>query len=264
MCVRVERLTVKHCDAVVVGAGPAGLAAAESLASAGIDVTVLEAASHPGGRAWSERWKGYLLETGPHTFRGESEALWGLLERLELMDEVEAMDGRAARYILRQGRLFRVPNGPLDFFMSGLLSPGSKWQVVWGLMKAGSLEDRSVAQWMERRFGTEFRRSVIDPMVGGIFASDSENLDMARAFPKLWQRTGASGRVLPSVLRSASTGGGRRGVYALRGGFGQLAEAVASRLGSQLHLAEPVSCIEVGSDGSYHVCAASGAVYSTH
>ena len=142
---------MSFCDAVVVGAGPAGLAAAESLASAGVDVAVLEAASHPGGTAWSEWWEGYLLETGPHTFRGASDALWGLIERLQLLDEVEAMDPRAARYILREGRLYRVPNGPLDFLLSGLLSPRAKWQVLGGLLKAGDCSDRSVAQWMERR-----------------------------------------------------------------------------------------------------------------
>jgi len=42
-------------DIVVVGAGAAGLAAARTLASHGLDVRVLEAADRPGGRAYTER-----------------------------------------------------------------------------------------------------------------------------------------------------------------------------------------------------------------
>ncbi len=49
---------------VVVGAGPAGLAAAHRLASAGVDVTVLEAANAIGGRTRSERVGGFTVDTG--------------------------------------------------------------------------------------------------------------------------------------------------------------------------------------------------------
>ncbi|GAA0902415.1 flavin monoamine oxidase family protein [Pseudonocardia zijingensis] len=44
-----------HHRVVVLGAGPAGLAAAYELGKAGYDVTVLEARTRPGGRVWSIR-----------------------------------------------------------------------------------------------------------------------------------------------------------------------------------------------------------------
>jgi phytoene dehydrogenase-like protein len=52
-------------DAVVVGAGPNGLAAAIALARAGLDVLVVESASEPGGSARSEALTlpGYLHDT---------------------------------------------------------------------------------------------------------------------------------------------------------------------------------------------------------
>ncbi|HIM06182.1 MAG TPA: FAD-dependent oxidoreductase, partial [Gammaproteobacteria bacterium] len=41
-------------DVIVIGAGAAGLAAARALGQAGLQVVVLEADSHIGGRAYTE------------------------------------------------------------------------------------------------------------------------------------------------------------------------------------------------------------------
>jgi phytoene dehydrogenase-like protein len=52
--------------AIVIGGGPAGLVAAIRLAEGGVETTVLEAASHFGGRAASEQRQGFVLNQGPH------------------------------------------------------------------------------------------------------------------------------------------------------------------------------------------------------
>ena len=52
-------------NVVVVGAGLGGLAAACALAGRGHDVTVIEAASTPGGRAGTASLGGYRFDTGP-------------------------------------------------------------------------------------------------------------------------------------------------------------------------------------------------------
>ena len=52
-------------DVVVIGAGLAGLSAAEAAARAGARVTVLEA-HHPGGRATTVEREGFRLNEGPH------------------------------------------------------------------------------------------------------------------------------------------------------------------------------------------------------
>ena len=63
---------------VIVGAGPAGLAAAHRLAAAGVKVTVLEASNAIGGRTRSERVGDFIVNTGASfltTFYDETLAL---------------------------------------------------------------------------------------------------------------------------------------------------------------------------------------------
>jgi phytoene dehydrogenase-like protein len=51
---------------IVIGGGPAGLVAAARLAEGGVETTLLEGASHLGGRAASEWRDGFFLNQGPH------------------------------------------------------------------------------------------------------------------------------------------------------------------------------------------------------
>jgi monoamine oxidase len=51
-------------DVIVIGAGFAGLAAATELADRGVDVRVLEARDRVGGRVWSDRAGGAVIERG--------------------------------------------------------------------------------------------------------------------------------------------------------------------------------------------------------
>ncbi|MFD7440894.1 FAD-dependent oxidoreductase [Streptomyces sp. NPDC059909] len=54
--------SARHADVVIIGAGVAGLSAAHQLTSAGVTVTVLEAAPTVGGRMATERVDGFRLD----------------------------------------------------------------------------------------------------------------------------------------------------------------------------------------------------------
>jgi len=88
-------------EVVILGAGLAGLAAANSLANQGFQVTVIEAAPHAGGLAASftidTEWGKFDYDNGPHRFHtGED----------HLNDEVLALLGDNVCTAERQSRIF--------------------------------------------------------------------------------------------------------------------------------------------------------------
>lgn len=73
---------------VVIGAGPAGCAAAFRLHKQGKQVVMLEQQPHVGGRALSLREQGRVLDTGAGFFTNFYPALERLLDELSLRDQV--------------------------------------------------------------------------------------------------------------------------------------------------------------------------------
>ncbi|TAK85848.1 MAG: FAD-dependent oxidoreductase [Betaproteobacteria bacterium] len=93
-------------DVLVIGAGAAGLAAAEALTRAGRSVLVLEARARIGGRVWTRSMPGLdvPIELGAEFIHGAAETTFALLERAGMRWIAGA---RTQRYAAR-GRLREV------------------------------------------------------------------------------------------------------------------------------------------------------------
>src|SRR3954464_14572793 len=76
----------RPADIVVIGAGAAGLAAADELTRAGRSVLVLEARERVGGRCWTRRVSGLDIpvELGAEFLHGEAKLTHSFLERAGL------------------------------------------------------------------------------------------------------------------------------------------------------------------------------------
>ncbi|MEZ5062845.1 MAG: FAD-dependent oxidoreductase [Solirubrobacterales bacterium] len=84
----------------VIGAGLAGLAAAESLARNGADVTVLERGERVGGRVWSERLSnGGLIERGGEFITAGYDATESVASRLGLGEPELVLHGNLRRVL---------------------------------------------------------------------------------------------------------------------------------------------------------------------
>lgn len=93
-------------DVAVVGAGMAGLTAAEELARSGLSVRVFEASRQVGGRMASFRHRGYTVDTGAEQISPSGyRATWELLARLGISDaHVPRLGGRISVWRGRRAR----------------------------------------------------------------------------------------------------------------------------------------------------------------
>jgi protoporphyrinogen oxidase len=93
-------------NTVIIGAGPAGLAAAYELIKLGIQPIVIEKADKVGGIARTETYKGYCFDIGGHRFFTKVERIDRLWKEM-LGDDLLKVP-RLSR-IYYQGRFFNYP-----------------------------------------------------------------------------------------------------------------------------------------------------------
>ncbi|PRY17997.1 protoporphyrinogen/coproporphyrinogen oxidase [Kineococcus rhizosphaerae] len=99
---------------VVIGAGPAGLAAAEHLLDAGQQVVVVDGAPGVGGLSRSVELWGHRFDLGPHSFLSNShpESVTRWLDLAGAAGGIERTE--AVRSAVWRGRVVGFPPGPAD------------------------------------------------------------------------------------------------------------------------------------------------------
>jgi protoporphyrinogen/coproporphyrinogen III oxidase len=193
---------------IVIGAGISGLSCAYRLFRRGVDVTLLDASETAGGLISSEREAGFLFEFGPQSFQLTA-SLHALIRELNLESELQTADPKAPRYVLRRGRLEKIPMSPPALLASQFLSLGSRWKIASeGFRRTRSpSEEESVAAFVRRKFGHEILEYLVSPFVSGVYAGNPERLSLKAAFPTLeeWERE------YGSVIRGARKSRGAPG-----------------------------------------------------
>jgi len=228
-------------DALVLGAGPAGLAAASALAERGGKVAVIEPAGRCGGAVRSVAEDGWTVELGPNTLQLETEEDARLLGHLGLGAEIlEADIASARRHIAWGGRLHGVTPSPLSLLGSDLLSLGGKLRLLSEVLRPrGGGPGETLRAFAERRLGAEAAERLVDPMVSGIFAGDPGRLVAEHALPSL-TRMEAEHRSL--FLGLARRKGPARRIVSFPGGLQRLTDAMAARL--------PAGALRLGAQAS--------------
>jgi squalene-associated FAD-dependent desaturase len=102
-------------DAIVIGAGFAGLSAAVRMTKNGARVLVLEARARLGGRAtaFPDRETGEIVDNGQHVLLGCYTATFDFLREMDVLDHVRLQPELAVTMIDRAGRRSRLACPPL-------------------------------------------------------------------------------------------------------------------------------------------------------
>lgn len=238
-------------DVVIVGAGAAGLTAANELRKAGLSVAVLEARDRVGGRLWTDEIDGAMLEIGGQWVSPDQEALKETIAELGLETYPRYREGdsvyvnRAGELTRFTGEIFPVPPATekelvrliemLDA-LTAQIDPDRPWEHP----DAEALDRISFEAWLEEQTDDQEARDNIALFIAGAMLTKP-----AYAFS-----------ALQALLMAASAGSFSHLVDAdyilderVVGGLQQVPLLLAERLGDDVLLNQPVNTLEWGDEG---------------
>lgn len=230
----------------MLGAGPAGLAAAWRAARAGHEVTVLEAADRVGGMAASHSVAGVRVDLGSHRLH-PSTARHVLAALRHLLGDDLQERPRHGRINLA-GRWLGFPLETRDLLL-GLpprFAVGAARDAVAGPLRRARRD--TFAEVVSAGLGPTITRAFYDPYIRKIWGVAPTELagELAR------RRVSASGPAdIVRRLVRRDDARGRTFLYP-RGGFGRISEVLADaavEAGATIRLRAPVSTVTVSNDG---------------
>jgi oxygen-dependent protoporphyrinogen oxidase len=222
-------------------------------------VVVYESGDRIGGVIKSQAQGGYLAELGPNSMSRPAPPVLGILMDLGLAQAVlEPLPSARDRYIVRRGKLVRVPTSPAELLTSRLLSNSTKLALLREPLveTVGSTQDESVAAFIRRRFNQEVLDYVVNPYVAGTYAGDPEQLSVRHAMPQLHSLERTHGSVLKGFFKAArlqKTAGveprAMSGLISFRHGLQQIVDALGRELEREVRLRSPVTQLRAGPKG---------------
>ena len=200
-----------------MGAGFAGLAAADELRAGGAEVTVLETRDRVGGRVWSVPFAGGVAERGAEFILPCNTTLESLADRFGLP-------------LVRKGTLYgrRTPRGEEAV-------PEGELEAVFDRIAAGSVPHgaETVADAIEAL--------ELEPRMAAVIQA---RIEVSMGHP--------ADDLRGEVLGEGAATFGDFDSFTIKGGNAELARALAGELGSALHLSSPVRRVRWG-DGAVTV-----------
>jgi len=246
---------------IVVGGGLSGLTVAYALMkSSQFEVTLLEADERAGGKIWTDRTDGFLCEKGANGFLDNKPKTLEFCRELGI-EPLRSNENAKKRYIFSGGKLNALPESPVSFIKSDILSWSGKLRLLYELIAPKGPDDETVADFITRRLGREALEKLIDPMVSGVFAGDPYKMSIKSCFPRikeLEQDYGSLIRAMIKLQRAKKKGSGVRGqgsgekvsaaptgnLTSFYNGAQTITDTIAERLGERLRLGVSVQGIE--------------------
>ncbi len=259
--------------AAVVGGGIAGLSAAFEFHRAGWAVDVFEAGNRWGGKILTspvgDGPEAPLVDSGPDAVLMRAEAGRELVDQLGLTDDMTHPIAPKPAYLFLDGRLHPLPSGtvlgvpvdPAALDHTELITDAGREEAARDLTMPPSdlTDDVTIGALCRERLGDELTDRLIDPLVGGINASNIDQLSLRAAAPLLAQAMAEHGSLILGLGKMypqiGAALGGDRGLgpapkrppvfFSLAGGVARIIDRLVEELPSdRLHLGHPIGSLD--------------------
>ncbi len=242
----------------IIGGGISGLSAAyyleqERAKGAPVEYTLFESSSRLGGVMFSDRIGDCVVEGGPDSFLTEKPWAAQLCAELGIAgDLIGSNDAQRITYIVVKGRLipmpdglmFMVPTKLLPTALTPLFSWGTKFKMLGELLHPPQPvhKDETVAQMVERHFGSEVVDRLADPLLSGVYGGDAASLSVRAVLPRFVEmeekhgslcRAMLAGRKKLAAMQAAKGYTPKPLFSSLKGGMQQMIDAIVARLDPQ-------------------------------
>lgn len=225
---------------VVVGGGIAGLVTAWELARVGRAPLLLEAGATVGGCIAPHLVGGLQLDAGAESFATAGNSVTELLDDLGLGDSIVSPNpvGAWVRYAggsapLPAAALLGIPARPLAADVRRVLGFGGSLRAgLDRLLPAGYGADAaSLGALVGARMGRRVVDRLVEPVAGGVYSTDPDELDVDAVQPRLRDMVREAGSLAGAIARLRG-GGARPGsaVAGVRGGLFYLVSALRREL----------------------------------
>ncbi|MGA2457817.1 MAG: protoporphyrinogen oxidase [Terriglobales bacterium] len=238
----------------IIGGGISGLSAAHTIeekrqSGTPVEYVLFESSPRLGGVLVTDRVDGCLVEAGPDSFLTEKPWAADLCRKIGLGDQlIGSNDAERKTYIVAKGRLvvmpdglmFMVPTKIMPTVFSPLFSLRTKMRMAaeWfhPPRKASNDEDETVAQMVERHYGSEMVDLLADPLLSGVYGGEASQLSVRAVLPRfadMESKHGSLGRAMLAARRkmgAAPNVPARPLFTSLKDGMQQMTDALVARL----------------------------------
>jgi oxygen-dependent protoporphyrinogen oxidase len=244
----------------IIGGGISGLSAAFTLeekrqsgaqSDTKIEYVLFEAAPRLGGVMVTDRAGGCLIEAGPDSFLTEKPWAADLCRKIGLGDQligsndadrktyiVVHKNGRDKLVVMPDGLMFMVPTKILPTVFSPLFSLRTKMRMAaeWFHPPHKAEADETVAQMVERHYGSEMVDLLADPLLSGVYGGEATDLSVRAVLPRfadMESKHGSLGRAMLAArkkMASATKAPPRPLFTSLKEGMQQMVDALLARL----------------------------------
>ncbi len=227
----------------IVGAGITGLSLGNLLEARGVPFRLLEASSRGGGVIRSSRVEGRLLDHGPQRTR-VTPTIAELIRTLGLEDRVVSVPPDLPLFVLRGGRLRRVPFTVRDLLRTDLLSFRGKLRLLREPFTGGYLPDETVGDFLTRKFGREAYENLMGPLFGGLYGSDPGTMYVRHSLAETMEGFGVTRSILWAFLKGSFNRTAAPPAISFQEGMQEFTDALLERVRPRVSLDTPVRALE--------------------